>query len=293
MPQHMHDLQSRAGLMASEASLIGLGAGLAVAMTLALWLIGPAVVPVGRDGLVVSAGLVSAGLLASAVGQWVDLGGCRLGLPRLCRTWGPLMALGVLLACVLWLAALGNWPAPSKPLPPTLMALMAGAGLLSLAVLATLGLRVLAAAQLELVSGLALLLQAMAHNFAGGMALYVLLVAATDRLTPSGRQPLTSALTLLLGLSALWATLLLRGVRMQAWRYAEPGSPAAELERAHWLASAAALIGLAVPGLVVLYANVSGRDGGLLVACGLAAGSGHVMRYAWVILAGKRVPQVH
>lgn len=293
MPHQMHDLQSRAGLMASEASLIGLGAGLAVAMTLALWLIGPAVVPVGRDGLVVSAGLVSAGLLASSLGQWVDLGGCRDGLPRLCRTWGPLMALGAVLASVLWLAALGSWPAPSKPLPSTLMALMAGAALLSLAVIAALGLRVLATAQLDLVSGFALLLQAMAHNFAGGMALYVLLVAATDRLTPSGRQPLTSGLTLLLGLSALWATLLLRGVRMQAWRYAEPGSPAAELERAHWLASAATLIGLAVPGLVVLYANVSGRDGGMLVACGLAAGSGHVMRYAWVILAGKRVHQVH
>lgn len=293
MVQHWHDLQSRAGLMASEASLLGLGAGLAATMTLALWLIGPASVPVGRDGLVVSAGLVSAGLLASAVGQWVDLGGCRRGLPRLCRTWRPLMALGALLAGVLWLAALGAWPAPSRPLPLSLSALMAASALLSVALLATLGLRVVATVQGPHVAALTLLLQAVAHNLAGGLALYVLLVAATDRLTPAGRHPLTSGLTLLLGLTALWSTLLLRGVRGQAWRYADPGTPAAELARAHWLASAATLLGLAVPGLLVLYANLSGRDGGLLVACGLAAGSGHVMRYAWVVLAGRRIPQVY
>lgn len=300
MPHYPHErihqsgeLQSRAGLLASEASLIGLGAGLALAMALALSCIGAALVPIGRDGLVVSAGLVSAGLAASALGHWLDLGGCRKGLPRLARTWGPLMALGALLAGVLWLTALGSWPPANRPLPATLAALMVIASLLSVAVLAALGLRAVAAAQANLASGLALLLQAVAHHLAGGLALYVLLVAATDRLTPAARQPLTSALTLMLGLAALWATLLRRGVRMQAWRYAPPGSHGAELERAHWLASAATLIGLALPGLVVLYANVSGRDGGLLIACGLAAGSGHVMRYAWVVLTGRDPIQVH
>ena len=290
MPHQFHELQSRAGLIASECSLIGVGAGLAIALSLAAGLLGPAVVPIGRDALVVSAGLVSAGLVASAIGHGVDLGGCRLGLPRLARSWLPLLASGVVLAVVLWLAALWAWPAPGKPLPVALAALLWASALAGVLTLASLAVRVLAAAVAQQPLGLALmlLLQSVAHSLAGGLAIYVLLVAATDRLSPLGREHLTGAMSMVLGLSALWASALLRRSRTLGRHLSQAGKSTLEFDRAHYLASAATLLGLALPGVVVLYTSVSGRDAGLLVACGMAAGSGHVMRYAWVILASRQ-----
>lgn len=267
---------------------MGLGAGLAISLCLSAALLGPAVAPIGRDALVVSAGLVSAGLAATAIGHGVDLGSCRLGSPRLAQNWLPLLASGLALAVMLWLAALWAWPAPGKSLPTALAVLLWAIGGVGLATLAALAVRVWSAAATPLQAGLPLplLLQTVSHALAGGLAIYLLLVAATDRLSPVGRQHLTGSLSMALGLSALWASALLRHSRKFGRILALSGRSTAEFDRAHYLASAATLLGLALPGLVVLYASVSGRDAGLLVACGMAAGSGHVMRYAWVILAG-------
>lgn len=288
MLNQFHDLQSRAGLIASECSLLGLGTGLAISLCLAATLLGPAVAPIGRDALVVSAGLVSAGLAATAVGHGVDLGNCRLGSPRLARSWLPLFASGLILAVLLWLAALWAWPTPGRPLSAALTALLWASGGAGVVTLAALAIRVWSAAATPVLPGLPLplLLQAVSHTLAGGLAIYLLLVAATDRLSPVGRQHLAGSLSMALGLSALWASALLRLSRTVGRNLALSGRSTAEFDRAHYLASAATLLGLALPGLVVLYASVSGRDAGLLVACGMAASSGHVMRYAWVILSG-------
>lgn len=292
MPHQFHDLQSRAGLVASECSLIGLGAGLAISLSLATALFGPAVLPLGRDALVVSAGLVSAGVAAAAIGHGVDLGGCRSGHRGLAGSWLGVVSIGTVLALLLWLAALWAWPAAGKAIPLALAVLLWASGAVGVLALAALAMRVLAAGSAAHSPGVVLLLQTVAHCLAGGLAIYVLLVAATDRLSPQGRQHLTGSLSMMLGLSALWASVLLRQSRLQGRLIVQSGTSATEFERAHYLASAATLLGLAIPGLIILYASVSGQDAGLLVACGMAAGSGHVMRYAWVILASHaREPQ--
>ena len=287
MPHKSHDLQSRAGLIASECSLLGLGAGVATCLALATALHGPSVLPIGRDALVVSASLVSAGVVATVLGHAVDLGGCRSVHRRLARSWLPPVVFGSGLAILLWLAAFWAWPASGKLVPMPLIILQLASGGLALFTLAAVGLRVLAAGTPAPGPGLAVLVQTVSHCIAGGLAIYLLLVAATDRLSPLGRQHLTASLSMMLGLSALWASILLRDSRVRG-RIAGPPTPStAEYEQAHYLASAATLLGLALPGLVILYVSLSDHDSGLLVACGMAAGSGHVMRYAWVVLANQ------
>ncbi len=278
------DNQTRAGLLASEFSLIGLGAGLL--LTAALMHVGSAGndQPAGRETAVVAAGLLTLGGMLAWAGWWWNLGDQRGRAPHLAVTLPFLLGFAALGAVGSGLAAGLQWPTQSYAAPwlpgPTLLT---GAAMVSgVPLLAILGLRALAVGPGQPPLPLLQLLQASAHTVAGGAAVLLVLAAATDRLTAATRNDLTSAVGLLCGHALFWAGCLLAG-----WRHLRRGqavrAPTATLERVDVLAGAVALLGLALPGLVLTNALLSGRETGLLAACAVAAASNHVMRYAWAM----------
>ncbi|MBI5611395.1 MAG: hypothetical protein HY902_21160 [Deltaproteobacteria bacterium] len=278
------DDQTRAGLLASEFSLIGLGAGLLLAA--ALMQLGSAGndQPAGRETAVVAAGLLTLGGLLALAGWWWNLGDQRNRAPHLAQTLPFLLGFAALGALGAGLAAGLPWPTQSHTaawLPgPTLLAVVALAS--GVPLLAVLGLRALAVGPGRPPLPLLQLLQASAHTLAGGAAVLLVLAAAADRLTVAARNDLTSAVGLLCGHALFWSGGLLAG-----WRHLRRGQPprppTTTLERVDVLAGAVALLGLGLPGLVLANALLSGRETGLLAACAVAAASNHVMRYAWAM----------
>jgi hypothetical protein len=280
------DNQTRAGLLASEFSLIGLGSGLLVAVALMQLVSAGNDQPAGRETAVVAAGLLTLGALLALAGWWWNLGDPRDRAPHLASTLPFLLGFSALGAVGAALAAGLQWPTQSHAatwMPgPTLLTIT---GLLTgTPLLATLGLRALAVGAGKPPMPLLQLLQASAHTVAGGAAVLLVLAAAADRLTVAARNDLTCAVGLLCGHALFWTAWLLAGWRQVRKRNGLPAIPnLPALERVDVLAGVVALLGLGLPGLVLANALITGREVGLLAACAVAAASNHVMRYAWAM----------
>lgn len=280
------DTQTRAGMIASEFSLCGLGAGLLVCSSLLLMMPRHGEVPVGRETALVAAGLLTLGSLAAISGWVFDLGAQRTRAPGLRRTLPAVAGLGVIAAVGAIVAALLPWPLASHPQDPgqgPVLMFWLGVTVAPL-LLAAHGLRALAAlpglAPLPLIQ----LFQAVAHTILSGAAVLLVLAAAADRLTLGGHVDLAAAIGTLAAHAFFWAAMLLRSSRRALLRARGAGVRLPLIERGHLLASAAAYIGLLLPILVVLNVLLTGRETGLLAACAVAAASNHVMRYAWATM---------
>ncbi len=281
------EIHARAGLIASEYSLIGLGAAALLVTLLLLLLPDYADMQLLRPGLAASAGLLGCGAAVSVVGRWLDLGGSRRQV-RLARLWWPLLsgaligALGSLLA--LHRAGLIRETADHVLWPTALLGLFAALALVALFLLAALGLRALAAVDSGAPMPLTQLWQSTTHCLLGGLGLVALIGFSADTLPRALQVYLATAISVMCGHAALAAARLLHGSRRTLRGLRAAGLHVALVERGHALASGALLIGIVVPGLLVLWHLLVNRELPLMPACGVIAVSNHAMRYALVLL---------
>lgn len=293
MKVSLDEIHARAGLIASESSLLGLGAGTLTGATLSALLLGHAAAPILRPGLAAGAGLCSCGLVVAWLGRSFDLGGSTRRPEGLARTWWPLMGLGAVLAIAGWVTlsfVIQHEPANAAALDPVWPwgrnAAIGAVFCLAIAMpmLAAIGLRALMAVDAGAPMPLAQLFQTASHNLLGGLGLLMVMGYASDAMGLELKFALGAAICTLAAHTIFWSSWLLRGSRKAMARLRAQGIRVSLLDRGHSLASAAVVIGLLGPGLTVLAGLVTGRDTGLTVACAVLAVSNHAMRYAWVLL---------
>jgi hypothetical protein len=283
------ELHARAGLVASEFSLLGLGASTFAVAALLGAMHGRLALPIVRAGLGAGAGLTSAGLLLAGVGRYLDLGRSRKRPEALASTWLPVVVLGALLTIVAWTSlALLLHAEPTADLRAVTWLVGLGAILFAVPLLAGLGLRSLGAVEDGAPMPIAQLFQSTGHCLLGGAALLTLIGLSSDALSLELKYFLGAALCTGCAHVILWSAWLLRGSRRYLRGLRNRGVRLPQLERAHTMASLALVFGLLVPGLLVLADLVTLRETGLAVACSVLAVSNHAMRYAWVLLPLRR-----
>ncbi len=295
--QRPSDIHARAGLIASEFSLLGLGAALLATAALIVALHGTLALALVHAGLLAAAGLCTAGTLLLAAGWWLNVGQTRDQPADLPTSVAPLFVLATALSAVAWLALwhLHHVPAGTgesldlKRFQHVTRPLL-WAGTLAVPVLAGLALRSLQAVDPRSPMPIAGLFEAIGHTLLGGVALMMLVGLSSDSMSLELKYYLGASLCTGAGHVILWAGWLLRGSR-QALRSARlQGIRVPLWHRGHTLASAALVGGVVLPALVVLADLLAVRDVGLAVACALLAVSNHAMRYAWVLLAFPAPP---
>lgn len=286
-------LQNRASLVASEFSLLGVGAALLIATGVAGLAQGPSAIPLGRQAVAVAAGLVTCGVLVLGLGHAFDAGGCRTASRAMARYLWPLLGFGVLLAAAAWTSFWLPWPGGSDAngLAAGLALVATAAGLAGVPVLAGLGLRALAAPAVAPPAPVAQLLQATSHTLTAGVVLLLVLCSLNDQLTVLGRHYVAAAVCTLAAHAMVWSGWLLRESRQMVRLLDETGTRLPGLVRCHRIASAATVGGLMLPGLLIFHALMTGRESGAVVAAGLLVASNHAMRFAWVLTAFRRVPR--
>jgi len=286
-------LQNRASLVATEFSLLGVGAALLVATGVAGLAQGPSAIPLGRQAVAVGAGLVTCGVLVVAIGHALDAGGCRTASRAMGRYLWPLVGLGALLAVAAWGSFALPWPgsAEGNGAVGGLGLVASAAGLVGVPVIAGLGLRALAAPAVAPPVPLAQLMQATSHTLTAGAVLLLVLCSLNDQLSVLGRHYVAAAVCTLAAHAMVWAGWLLRESRQMVRLLDATGTRLPGLVRCHRIASAATVGGLMVPGLLIFHALMTGREGGVVVAAALLVASNHAMRFAWVLTSFRRVPQ--
>ena len=291
------EVQARAGLVASESSLLGLGSGTLIAATLAGLLLGHAAAPIVRPGLAAGAALCTCGVLLAWLGHALDLGGTARKREGLARIWWPTVVLGILLSLAAWttLALLVRHDAtaladPVWPWGPQVAAATLLSLLLALATLSAVALRALIAIESEAPMPVAHLFQSAGHCMLGGLGLLMVMGYASDAMGVELKYALGTAICTVAADTILWSAWLLQGARRSIVQLHRDGVRIPMLERGHAMASAVLVLGLLAPALTVLAGLVTGRDGGLTVACAVLAVSNHAMRYAWVLMPLRHPP---
>ena len=281
------EVHARAALIASEYSLIGLGAATLLVTLLLLMLPDFGELQLLRPGLAVSAGLFACGSAFTVLGRWLDWGGSRQqhGLARL---WWPLLTCALLGATGSLLALHRSaqiretaehvlWPTP-------LLALFVLLGALGVVTFAVLGVRALVAVEAGAPLPLVQFWQATTHGLLGGVGLVAITGFWAGSLPHTLQVYLATAISVLSGHAALATTRLLQDSRRTLRGLRAAGLHVPLLERGHSLASAALLIGVVVPGLLVLWHLLVNRELPLWPSCAIVAISNHAMRYAFVLL---------
>ncbi len=281
------EVHARAGLIASEFSLIGLGSATLLVTLLLLMLPDFGDLQLLRPGLAASAGLLGCGAALSVAGRWLDLGGTRRHA-RLAQLWWPLIACALLGAggSLLALHRAGQIrEVAERVLWPTQLVVLFGLlALLAIVTLAALGLRALVAVTAGAPMPVTQLWQATSHCLLGGLGLVALIGFSADTLPRTLQVYLATAICVMGGHAALAATRLLHGSRRTLRGLRAAGLHVQLLERGHTLASGTLLLGIVTPGLIVLWHLLANRDFPLIPACFVVAGSNHLMRYALVLL---------
>lgn len=281
-------LHARASLVATEFSLIGLGACLLMATTLAAMAHSAAAIAVGRQAVAVGAGLLSFGVIAVGAGHGLDAGGCRTASAGMRRLFWPVAVLATLAAAAAWASFWLPWSAGTPRPAAGTWAVAASSFVFGIPLLAGLCLRSVAAPHDGAPAPLVLLLQASSHTLTGGTVLLLVLCSLNDQLTASGRHYITAAVCTLSAHALVWAGWLLRETRQMVRRLRQSQTRLPGLVRCHRIASAATVGGLMVPGLLLFHALVTGKELGVLVACALLGASNHALRYAWVLTSWQK-----
>lgn len=299
----VHDLHARAGVLASESSLLGLACALALAHGVALLVIPTAVLPVSRALLASAAGLAAIGLALAALARLMRVGGADRGLPWQ-RQWWPMWLTG--LGCALTQATalllqnrhealLGSEPVAVLTLWSSGLLLAATLGVLvALLGLAAVGLRQLSVwwpaggqpAPLVPLTLPALHLYAtLAHLLAGGVGLLALIGLGGPSQDPQLRTFLAMAVSTLCVHATLPSVVLLGQFRRALRPLRAAGVRLSTLERGYALSAAGVVLGLLLPGLVALANLLDVVQQGLGPACALLAASSHALRYGLVLLS--------
>lgn len=281
------EIYARAGLIATEFSLLGLGAGSTIVTLLLALLPEHGGLVLLRPGLAASAGLLGCGTAISVVGRALDLGGSRTH-KSLYALWKPLLLLAVLGASLCWfsLHRVGQLADTTEKWtwPNSLLAVFVLLGMVAIVLLATLALRALTAVQAGAPMAIAQMWQAHTHTLTGALGLVTLIGYSTENLTRELQVFLATALCVMAGHAVLATLWLLRGSHRTLKGLRQAGLRVHLLERGHGMATLALLGGLIAPGLLVLANLLIDKDISPVLACALFAISNHAMRYAWVLL---------
>ncbi|MSP91289.1 MAG: hypothetical protein EXR79_05740 [Myxococcales bacterium] len=315
------ELHARAGLVASEWSLVGLGTATLGCAALVAVLRGVDASPLVRPAVASGAGLVTAGIAVAAFGRLLDFGATRrrserpgatrplsegptathphpegLGGVRPPVSFQTFAGFAVALAAGAWVSLLllsahestfGSRYAAGDLLfayGPGLAVLAAAVVLAGVPTLALLCLRTLGAWDRAVPMPLGQIFQASGHALLGGIGLLLLIGASADALGGNFGVALRSAAVVLCGHVALWATWLVAGARRRLSVVRAAGLRVPVLERGYLIATIALMGGLLLPGLVLLANLTTGNDMGTLVSCSVIILAGHATRYAWVLL---------
>ncbi len=285
-------LHARAGMIASEFSLIGMGAAVALVALLAAALQRNVAMPIVRPALATAAGLSSCGLLAALLTRYFAVGVSPAAYPSESRDFAWFIGVATSMTAMAWwgTAALGDLQAvvrgggtpPHWPVLMTICALITG--VFAIATLAILSLRALAALQSNPLQPVGQMLQACGHTLLAGLGLITVIAYSADLMSLELRYYLGTAMTTTGAHTILWSAWILRGSRRARRQLLASGVRVPMLERGHRLATAALLLGLILPCLVILVDLVAVTDVGLPIAGAVLAASNHAMRYGLVLL---------
>jgi hypothetical protein len=296
------DPQGRAGFVASEFSLVGNGAATLVCAALVAAFRGSEAAYAVRPAVAAGAGLVTAGLCVVVMGRWLDLGATKRESGAFATSFPAFASVAVLLAAAGWIAlhllatfeadhgakmAAGDEPFGHGPGLTVLAAASAGLGLPLLGLMA---LRALAAVPGGVSMPFALLNETLARAMLTGLALVTLIALVSEAASAELAAALVATLIVGSGFGLLWAVWLLLGARRVVVRARDSGMRVPSLERGYFLAAASVLVGLVVPGMLLLTNLIAGRDTGTLAACAAMVAGQHAMRYAFAALPLARFP---
>lgn len=299
----VHDLHARAGVLASESSLLGLASGLSVAQGVALLVVPTVVLPFARALLASTVGLLGIGLLLSALARLLGMGGGPRHAPwqqLWWPTWLTCLANALTQGAGLLLqsrheAGLGTEPVAVLQVWSTGLTLVATAGLaLGLLGLASVSLRQLATwwrsndapiGWVQLRSPALHLYTTQAHLLCGGVGLVALIGLAGQPKAGELHTYLAMAVTTLCVHAALPAVLLLGQLRRGLRPLRAAGVRLSTLERGYALAGGGVVLGLLLPGLAALANLLDVVHDGLGLSCALVAASSHAVRYGLVLLS--------
>jgi hypothetical protein len=284
MAATLNEVQARAAVLASEQTLLGLGAGTLASSLLTLWLPPSVQLPLLELATTAGAVLLACGWLAGAVAWLLDWG-------RLRSESGPGSVVAVLAASALAACAAAAWSRGqlgAHGVAAGIPALRWAVGC-AVVVLAAGGLRALGAATTSVILPTWQLAQASGHALLGGWSLLLLMALASHTVAPEHRFFASVALCVGAAQTVLVTAWLQRhsGLRLYALDHRQPWPR--PWRQAHRIASVGLLAGLVVPALIVLVSLQGGYDKGLALACAAVAASYHPLRYA-AALANSAVP---
>lgn len=285
-------VRARASLAASELGLLGLGAGTALAVALVSAMHGTEALIVGRHAIWIAMGLCSTGLLWTIAARHLRYGRWDRGAARMAATWWPMVIAALSTAAGLLVLSL-NWPPelPSAAEGRAAATAIAPGGWLLFAVataamwtLVGLSLRGVAAAEQPAIAPVAEIARPLAHALLGGLAIVLMTGLMARSISAELTYHLGAAVIVTGACTIVWTGLCLRAARgaLQASRRLGNSWPMAQ--RGYRTATAATLLGVVLPALVVLADLMSARLTGMVPACAALAVSCHALRFGWILL---------
>lgn len=285
-------VQARAGVIATEFSLLGLGSAMLLVISLAVASLGDAVMPVVRQAATLATGMVVGGVLSLVCSHQLDIGGCRRYSRHMDKLVWPLLLLAGLQLLAMAYCLAVPWPQPGATAwaSAPMVCLMASSLLLAVPLLAGVALRALGAPILPAPMPATQLLQSIGQTLLAAAAMFLALCCSTQAVAPTARHAVAAAVCTLAAPVLLGAAWLLRESRRVVRLLLASATRLPGVVRCHRIASAATVAGLMLPSLLILHALVTGRDALIWPACVLMVGSNHAMRFAWTFAGWRSNP---
>lgn len=284
-------VRARASLAASELGLLGLGAGVAIAVALVAAMHGDEAMIVGRHALWIAVGLIGTGLLWTVAARHFRYGRWDRGAARMAASWWPalvpatLLFAGVLALVLLWPNASSSTAGQITADDATAVrAILWPVAAVALITLVALTLRGVAAAEQKAIAPVAELARPMAHVLLGGLAITLMTGLMAGSISAELTYHLGAAVVVTSACTIVWTGLCLRAARVRLLAGRNEGNSWPLAQRGYRTATVATLIGVVVPALVVLADLMSARLTGMVPACAALAVSCHALRFGWILL---------
>ncbi|GEM_PF-3406601 len=272
-------VRARAGVIATEHGLIGIAAGLLLAITLVGLIHGEAsALPLFAPGLWVIVGLGGGGMVISVASRVLEIGEAPRQAPRLGLWWRPAMASAAafLVPSIVAIVLLDDEAQSFATARAWQVAGTPGA----LLALATLSIRAQTAARIRSHRVVAELAQPIAHAVLAGGSTALLVGLLTGQMSAHTTYRLGAAVCASAALTVASTGLCVRRVRAELHRMRAQGARFPVAEQAYRLAAGATMIGLLVPAVVIVADLLAARLTGMVLAAAALAVSSHALRYA-------------
>lgn len=270
--------RARAGLVATEQGLLGLSAGMCVAVALLTW-----VAPSAPERLVVMATWVAVGMLVtgaavSVSGRVLDIGEFSRQPAAMNAFFGPL--LGSVGLAALSLTLLLFAPGIGSPLGKTSLQLAALSGIGVMSVLSLRSSLITTTVSVFLLSAIS---QPIGHALLGGLATLLLIGLLIGEMTAQVTYRLGIATAALAAATIATTAICVRRARAALDAARKTGGRFPLAEQAYRLAVGATVLGLLLPAIIVIADLLAARLTLLLLAAAAMAVSNHALRFALVM----------